>query len=234
LSAPAPSARNQNRSGKIQRPGPESPGGPRVERACEVCKNLFWPRAVDVAAGKGRHCSTNCSSKALRKPKLCACGKPRSYKATKCRSCKRLRRCEFCYQAFTPRTPKASKRFCCPGHAIDANRARVTIAGVEFTVAEVATVLGTSSKSLCEKLRDRRGESPEQALFRSRRNGGRPGQPRERPLTFGGETLLIGEWARRLGISQQALSKRIRHGWPLAKALTHRPAKAAPPTPSSK
>jgi hypothetical protein len=77
-------------TGKIQRPGPNSPGGPRVERSCEVCKEPFWPRSVDVAAGKGRHCSSNCSSKAFRRTPVCRCGKrTSSYTATVCGDCRR-------------------------------------------------------------------------------------------------------------------------------------------------
>jgi transposase-like protein len=224
-------------SGKIQKPGPDSPGGPRVERTCEVCQEPFWPRAVDVAAGKGRHCSTNCSSKALRKPKLCACGKPRSDKARQCRACspslqRKRFRCEHCGAEFARRTRKASRRFCSPEHARAALRAKVTIAGVDFSVAELASVLGTSSLALRDKLRQRRNEPPEQALFRHRRweNGGR--RP---PLTFNGETLTRRAWAARLGISYQALSNRLKFGWSLEKALTTPgPAATARRSPSSR
>lgn len=58
---------------KVQRPGPNSPGGPRVERICDVCRRTFWPRVVDVQAGKGKHCSSTCSSKALRKKRGYEC-----------------------------------------------------------------------------------------------------------------------------------------------------------------
>jgi hypothetical protein len=84
--------------GKVQRPGPDAPGGPRVEAACEVCRKPFWPRVVDVQNGKGKHCSTNCSSKALRKPAArCSCGKPLfrgtgGYVPERCGACAKVKR----------------------------------------------------------------------------------------------------------------------------------------------
>jgi hypothetical protein len=65
--------RNRNRSGKIQRPGPDSPGGPRVKRYCEVCQQEFWPRVVDVDRGWGRHCGSSCSGKAHRRAREFKC-----------------------------------------------------------------------------------------------------------------------------------------------------------------
>lgn len=46
-----------------------------------------------------------------------------------------------------------------------------------------------------------------------------------RLLTHGGETLRIGEWAKRLGISEPKLRDRLNKGWPLDKALTLPPSK---------
>lgn len=66
---------SRNRSGKIQKPGPDSPGGPRVERLCQQCGESFWPRVVDVKAGHGKHCSTTCSGKAFRRPQHGKCGR---------------------------------------------------------------------------------------------------------------------------------------------------------------
>jgi 5-methylcytosine-specific restriction endonuclease McrA len=51
---------------KVQRPGPDTPGGPRVARNCEVCHQEFWPRVVDVQQGWGKHCSNTCSGKISR------------------------------------------------------------------------------------------------------------------------------------------------------------------------
>lgn len=48
---------------KTQKPGPDSPGGPRVRATCEICDDVFWPRAVDIKAGHGRHCSDRCAMK---------------------------------------------------------------------------------------------------------------------------------------------------------------------------
>ncbi len=41
-----------------------------------------------------------------------------------------------------------------------------------------------------------------------------------RPLTHNGETLVISEWARRLGFSKQTIRDRIAAGWSTEKALT--------------
>lgn len=62
-----------NRSGKIQRPGPDAPGGPRQKAICQQCGEEFWPRIVDVRNGHGKHCSTSCSAKAFGKPKQQRC-----------------------------------------------------------------------------------------------------------------------------------------------------------------
>lgn len=47
--------------------------------------------------------------------------------------------------------------------------------------------------------------------------------PAPRTLTFDGLTLTIPQWAERIGISPQALHKRLRAGWPLEKALAEKP-----------
>ena len=39
-------------------------------------------------------------------------------------------------------------------------------------------------------------------------------------LTHGGETLPLPEWARRAGLPRAALWHRIKHGWPVERALT--------------
>ena len=40
-----------------------------------------------------------------------------------------------------------------------------------------------------------------------------------RRITFNGETLTVTEWAKKIGITQQALQKRL-NNWPLERALT--------------
>lgn len=40
-----------------------------------------------------------------------------------------------------------------------------------------------------------------------------------RNITFNGETHCIREWARRIGIWENALRERIKRGWPIEKAL---------------
>lgn len=45
-------------------------------------------------------------------------------------------------------------------------------------------------------------------------------QRQNRPLTFKGETLLMTEWAERLGLKVGTLWKRLDMGWPAERALT--------------
>ncbi len=44
--------------------------------------------------------------------------------------------------------------------------------------------------------------------------------PRLRPLTFNGETLLVVEWAERLGIPKNTLFQRLHKGWSVERTLT--------------
>lgn len=44
-------------------------------------------------------------------------------------------------------------------------------------------------------------------------------------ITHNGETLVIEDWAKRVGITAPALSKRLRKGWPIEEALTRPPCK---------
>jgi hypothetical protein len=39
-------------------------------------------------------------------------------------------------------------------------------------------------------------------------------------LTYDGQTLLLSEWATKLGVRYATLAARLRHGWPLKKLLT--------------
>lgn len=41
-----------------------------------------------------------------------------------------------------------------------------------------------------------------------------------RLLTFGGETLCLSDWAKRIEISPQSLRRRLISGWPIERALT--------------
>ena len=47
-------------------------------------------------------------------------------------------------------------------------------------------------------------------------------------LTLGNETMCLAEWARRLGMSAQALKSRIDSDWPLERALTEPPGNCGP------
>lgn len=53
--------------------------------------------------------------------------------------------------------------------------------------------------------------------------GGRPQNNRGKPITFRGETMTRAEWARRLGITPQALTMRLQSGESLETALTEGP-----------
>ena len=44
--------------------------------------------------------------------------------------------------------------------------------------------------------------------------------PPQHPLTFGGQTKSMTEWADELGISQPALSHRLSRGWSMERALS--------------
>lgn len=39
-------------------------------------------------------------------------------------------------------------------------------------------------------------------------------------ITFDGQTLTLGEWAERKGLTRTALEQRVKAGWPLERALT--------------
>jgi hypothetical protein len=41
-----------------------------------------------------------------------------------------------------------------------------------------------------------------------------------RPLTFNGETLILSEWARRVGFSTARIVMRLKRGWSVEKTLT--------------
>lgn len=224
---------------KIQRPGPGSPGGPRVRRRCEVCRSEFWPRAVDVDAGKGKHCSNACSSKVFRKAieLTCAgCGtRFRSkhpnvkYHSDQCRIAnaprqqKKRWRCERCGLEFVRRSRDSSKRFCTPEHAVAYSRAKIEIAGELLDVAEVARHLGISLELARNRIRQARlagGNQLKALVSPGPRGGARKGGGRKAaPLTFRGETHSRAEWSMRIGISAGTLRNRLRDGWPLERAL---------------
>ncbi len=46
-----------------------------------------------------------------------------------------------------------------------------------------------------------------------------------RNITYNGETMIVGDWAKRVGIGVVALINRIKVGWPLEDALTVGPSK---------
>lgn len=44
-----------------------------------------------------------------------------------------------------------------------------------------------------------------------------------KPIEFRGRTMLMVEWAREIGVSPATLSQRLKHGWPVDRALTTPP-----------
>lgn len=239
-------------TGKIQRPGPDAPGGPRVRKVCEVCEHEFWPRIVDVQRGWGKHCSSNCSSKAFRKTKVfrCVwCGRPGESPSPDTRwhpECiraaqekRRTRACEWCNEEF--QVDAGSKRkFCSDKHATEAMRharsAKAMIGGVEFTVDEIAEARGVSRETVRDQLqRIRREGRPDDDLLVVQRGGARNRYGSQgRVLSLNGESMNLGQWAKRIGISQVALSRRLRT-MSVKEALTKPPArKAKTPTASQR
>lgn len=78
-----------------------------------------------------------------------------------------------------------------------------------------------SKKHTIERRDNDAGYSPENCFWalrveqrRNQRN------PRLRPLEFRGETLLVVEWADRLGIPRDTLFMRLHRGWDVERALT--------------
>lgn len=206
----------RNRSGKIQRPGPDSPGGPRILRNCDQCGDAFWPRVVDVNAGKGRHCSSSCSSKAFRRPKAGECqhcgletrpkisGKPPKF----CDVCRPFIREEHAAKRRKPRAPKKDVR------------TYIEINGERFTYVELASVTGKSLLTVRSQAQDARrlGLDPGREILRAKKLPGNPFGGRGRLLTHDGLTLSVRQWAKRIGISAAALAKRIAR-LPLERAL---------------
>ncbi len=64
---------------------------------------------------------------------------------------------------------------------------------------------------------------PDNCRWATAKEQARNWKTRNRRLTFGGETLLLVEWAERIGLTRESLRDRIGSGWPLAKALTTPP-----------
>lgn len=68
--------------------------------------------------------------------------------------------------------------------------------------------------------RDNNGNyEPDNAQWATRQMQNR-NQRRIRPITFNGETLLVTEWAERLGLNRRTLVDRLNKGWPIERALT--------------
>jgi hypothetical protein len=98
---------------KIQRPGPDAPGGPRIEQTCEVCREPFWPRVVDVDAGHGKRCQKRCE---LRE-RCSVCGEFKCWLSSKmarflsgtepeCRDCRKARLASAKVVARAARSPE--------------------------------------------------------------------------------------------------------------------------------
>lgn len=140
--------------------------------------------------------------------------------------------------------PEFYKRFC--EARIEKARAKatqspgtlLTVGEKTKTLAEWASVVGITTASLVVRLKS--GMSAEDAVTRQKRPGvpfsdrekkkrsrtaeknrflsGK--QSRQRCITLNGETLLIVEWAERLGVQSQSIIKRIKEGMSEEEALT--------------
>lgn len=225
---------------KLQRPGPDAPGGPRVRRNCEVCGEEFWPRKEDVAAGGGRHCSNNCSSKALRRrqPAVCAyCGatflatKGQKYcraeharAAAKAHAQQAKTRTCGCGEQFRVATV-TSARMACLKCVHRASTRQVTIGGEAFTVDEIAEATGWTREHVRSLLQPANGGIANLPSLFGRRRAGNPYGPVGRRLSFAGETLPLRQWAKRIGVTATTLSKRLKRGLPIEQVLS--PAQSA-------
>lgn len=87
--------------------------------------------------------------------------------------------------------------------------------GVTRTLTEWARSAGVCKATIRRRLKA--GNSFAQALRPSRQGGSRNNV---RMLEHAGTTLSMTEWAKRLGISQSAMSKRLASGWTIERALT--------------
>lgn len=76
-----------------------------------------------------------------------------------------------------------------------------------------------SPTHMLDRIDNDRGYSPENCRWATRSE-----QMRNRRnshfLTYNGETLTIAAWTERLGFPSAVISKRIKRGWPIDKALT--------------
>jgi hypothetical protein len=92
--------------------------------------------------------------------------------------------------------------------------------GERHTIAEWSRLIGISAITLYA--RKEQGWSDEAILTSPLR----PRRPRGKvvrtgiTLTFDGETHTVAEWAQKLGMGEMTLRSRLKHGMPLAEALT--------------
>ena len=135
---------------------------------------------------------------------------------------------------------------CPPGHSIDrfpnndgnyepgncrwANRTEqnrntrqnvlLTFKGETMTMSAWAERIGCKYRALANRVAH--GWSTERALTEPFDDlcAARRSDPRRERIAFNGESLLLVEWAERLGIRRNVLWHRIAAGWPIERALT--------------
>jgi hypothetical protein len=90
----------------------------------------------------------------------------------------------------------AAVTHCPAGHAYDEQNTRLTPKGHRACRA-------------CRRIQER-----------ARRRSLGAGAPHRTALAWRGETLTVAEWASRLGIGSRTLTKRLRSGWPVERALS--------------
>jgi hypothetical protein len=220
---------------KTQRPTKDSPGGPRVRKICTQCKWEFWPRIVDVKAGGGRHCSSNCSSAALRTRNTnpCQrCGKPLN---TFVKRTKQHPQCsvEASKEAICACGAKYQKgkgaRKMRPRCTKERPLAKATIGGMVIPVRDIAKAAGLSPSAAKSRLRNNGGRV--EVLFEKRVKGGSDRSYRwansARRFVFEGKELTVKEIATELGISSAALRMRLLRQRP-ERAFARRSGESAP------
>ncbi len=94
------------------------------------------------------------------------------------------------------------------------NNVRYAYDGSMLTVAELSAQTGIDEQVLTDRLA-KRGWSVAAALAK--------GNPARRTITYGGETLRVCDWARKLGWKPQIIWHRIKAGWTVERTLTEPP-----------
>ena len=91
---------------------------------------------------------------------------------------------------------------------------RMQLSGKDLTLAEMDRELGLPGGTLRNRIL-----LMQMPVDRAITPGKLPFKKTSQWLTYNGETLSYGEWAKRIGLSREALRYRLKSGWPLERAL---------------